>query len=107
MTDHNLLARKFTRIVRAYSPNAAAEIERIRDEFDARAAYFAAFAIERFREESDRLAASGRLPSRIKYGHYMKDYPDALPCFERALERFLVDREVGNYKQPRETHYAL
>jgi hypothetical protein len=107
MTDHHLLACKFTRMVRAYSPNAAAELERIRDQYDARAAYFAAFAIERFREESERLAPSGRLPSRIKYGHYMKDYPDALPCFERALERFLVDREVGNYKQPKDRRFAF
>jgi len=31
----------------------------------------------------------------------MKDYPEALPSFERALERFLVDKEVGNYGKPK------
>lgn len=101
MTDHHALARKLTRIVRIYSPNAAAEIEKIHDQYDARAAYFAAFAIERYREESERLAMSGRVPSRVKYGHYMKDYPEALPSFERALERFMVDKEVGNFGKPK------
>lgn len=101
MTDHHALARKLTRLVRVYSPNAAAEIEKIHDQYDARAAYFAAFALERFREESERLAPTGRIPNRIKYGHYMKDYPEAMPSFERALERFVVDKEVGNFGQPK------
>jgi len=101
MTDHHALARKLTRLVRIYSPNAAAEIEKIHDKYDARAAYFAAFAIERYREESEKLASVGRVPSRVKYGHYMKDYPEAMAAFERALERFMVDKEVGNFGQPK------
>lgn len=106
MTDHHAMARRLTRIVRIYSPNAAAEIEKIRDQYDARAAYFAAVAIDRYREECERLAQSGVVPSRVKYGHYMKDYPEAMPSFERALERFLVDKEVGNYGVPKERRFA-
>ena len=73
MTDHHALARKLTRLVRTDSPNAAAEIEKIHDQYDARAAYFAAFAIERYREESERLATRGREPSRVGYGNVVEE----------------------------------
>ena len=79
----------FTRLVRAYSPGAAAIIGDIEQTCSSRAAYWAAIGIINLEVKFERF---GFAPDLSSYGEFMVEYPEAIPLFECAMGCFLLDR---------------
>ena len=78
----------YTRFIRVYSHPCAQILIQIRSSFGALVAYQAAFAIMQLRTEVERTA---KVNDVEKYRHLLNDYPEALPLFDLALQRFLDD----------------
>lgn len=91
------LVTTYTRLMRSYSPSAAAMVELIQANYGAYAAYYSAFALTLFKSklEADGCAPRMTTYSEFCYGDLLSNHPEAFVLFRRALETFV--REWNEY----------
>lgn len=85
-------ARSHVRLVRQYSPNAAAVLESILKIYGAKAAYMAAIAIIDSKAQADRL---GYIRVGTSYAGFIGLFPEASPLLQNAMKALMSDRGIG------------
>lgn len=87
------LVTTYARLMRGYSPSAAAMVELIQANYGAYAAYYSAFALTLFKSklETDDGAPRATTMAEFCYGDLMSNHPEAFVLFRRALETFVRD----------------
>lgn len=92
MSDlYDQLAATHVRLVRWYSPSAAAALEQLYP-YGAHAVYYAALGVLSFKTRAERFNG---IPSIDDSLTYLRDYPDAVPLFHKVIDGFVRDWSVA------------
>lgn len=92
------LADMQLRLIRAYSPNACAVLERIRP-FGLRAVFRASYTLSLYKTL---LEQKRGVPEDFDYYSYVQAYPNVVPLLDQAINCLLEDWLSGNVKsQPK------
>lgn len=89
------------RMVRAYSPNACAVLERLRP-FGSRALFQAAFTLSLYKSMLEMMRG---VPENFDYYRYVQSCPQVVLLLDQAINCLIEDWLCGNVKSQRSPHH--